>query len=443
MPESLAVFERVSPDPVIYSEVAPPSGASSPTLPSLPPPSSRPATNDPLFNPPFFNDVSFIDRGWFKNITHFAKKHRQENLVEAAATHIMSHLEFGGCLADYPGLRSRYNKLRKLEDDNRYRIRFVNYYTVSAGSLGKTKQPRTEDNARPFIEGYSSDVESRVSTPRISIEDYDDGRRPKPLQPEPDESDQSTKNSSSPKHEPSPTMDGSTFLSNGTDEIDLQLPPIPDLPSPPVPPDPNLYTNRDARKQAEKETRRAKKMYEQAVKNRDRAIKERQKLIDKHRRKSAKEAERIAREEQRTKSTQTMPSSTAESQGLVLQPDVEERLRDTLALANNQEQEPQQPLSREESRAMNALTPSTSPPILTLGGGANKKKERKFCMLPSKVNGALDPTWIRVYMEGVDEVGAHCGLFFPGPHYETLVGDVGSRIIEWVQEDASRRAIAG
>jgi len=44
-------------------------------------------------------------------------------------------------------------------------------------------------------------------------------------------------------------------------------------------------------------------------------------------------------------------------------------------------------------------------------------------------------------MEGVDEVGAHCGLFFPGTHYERLVGDVGARIVAWVQEDASRRAI--
>ena len=53
-------------------------------------------------------------------------------------------------------------------------------------------------------------------------------------------------------------------------------------------------------------------------------------------------------------------------------------------------------------------------------------------MLPGKINGAAvgqDPTWVQVYMEGVDEVGAHCGLFFPGPHYEKLVGDVGSRIV--------------
>jgi hypothetical protein len=44
-------------------------------------------------------------------------------------------------------------------------------------------------------------------------------------------------------------------------------------------------------------------------------------------------------------------------------------------------------------------------------------------------------------MEGVDEVGAHCGLFFSGPQYESLVGNVGERIGKWVEEDAERRAI--
>jgi hypothetical protein len=48
---------------------------------------------------------------------------------------------------------------------------------------------------------------------------------------------------------------------------------------------------------------------------------------------------------------------------------------------------------------------------------------------------------VEVYMEGVDEVGAHCGLFMPGPHYERLVGDVGERIAGWVWEEASRRVI--
>jgi hypothetical protein len=69
------------------------------------------------------------------------------------------------------------------------------------------------------------------------------------------------------------------------------------------------------------------------------------------------------------------------------------------------------------------------------------KKDRKFCMMPPKVNGRRDKCWVRVYMEGVDEVGAHCGLFFPGPHYKSLVSDVGARVEEWVKENETRRAI--
>lgn len=63
------------------------------------------------------------------------------------------------------------------------------------------------------------------------------------------------------------------------------------------------------------------------------------------------------------------------------------------------------------------------------------KKDRKFCILLSKgLNGERDPAWIRVYMEGVDEVGAHRGLFFSNkPHYEKLVSDVGAKIQEWVE----------
>ena len=63
-------------------------------------------------------------------------------------------------------------------------------------------------------------------------------------------------------------------------------------------------------------------------------------------------------------------------------------------------------------------------------------------MLPSKDNsGRRDPAWVEVYMEGVDEVGAHCGLFFAGPHYERLVGDMGEMVAGWVREDVSKRAI--
>ena len=66
-----------------------------------------------------------------------------------------------------------------------------------------------------------------------------------------------------------------------------------------------------------------------------------------------------------------------------------------------------------------------------------KQRDRKFCTLPPKDRrtGLRDPTWIRVYMEGVDEVLAHTSLFIPeGETYEKLVGDTASRIEGWIKE---------
>ncbi|KAF2994698.1 hypothetical protein E8E13_002652 [Curvularia kusanoi] len=70
------------------------------------------------------------------------------------------------------------------------------------------------------------------------------------------------------------------------------------------------------------------------------------------------------------------------------------------------------------------------------------KKLGKFCMLPPKDSaGHKDPTWIKVYMEGMDEVAAHTSLFFVNETYERLVGDVGARVEEWVREADSVRMV--
>lgn len=71
-----------------------------------------------------------------------------------------------------------------------------------------------------------------------------------------------------------------------------------------------------------------------------------------------------------------------------------------------------------------------------------KKKLRKFCMLPPKDSeGNKDPTWIRVFMQDMDEVAAHTSLFFMNETYERLVGDVGARIEEWIREADSVRVV--
>lgn len=370
-------------------------------------------------------------------------------MFEAAASHIMSHLEFGSCLADYSGLKDRYRMIRELEDvpgPNPPRVRFVNYYTASTGPPKKPKSPKPTQVASPLTENSPntqnthlkpasarqsldgaalSDHDSRPSTPRISIEDHSSGRgSPAIMQvldpvPEPDED------------EPTPTVEnGSNETSNETDENkppnptseppadadtdDPSLPAIPPLPTPPVTPDLGSISDKDARKLAEKDAKRALKDYTQAVKDRDKALREREKALEKRRRKSAKDAEKRVKEEQKAAREKEKEGKKRE------QREREEMEREVDAIRG---------MSLEEERGKDR-------------GGGKKKKDGKFCMLPGKVNGVRDPTWVRVYMEGVDEVGAHTGLFFPGPHYEGLVGDVGSRIVEWVHEDASMRTLA-
>ncbi|KAK3373692.1 hypothetical protein B0T24DRAFT_624207 [Lasiosphaeria ovina] len=461
-----------SPDLSIYSEQTSSSpsqslgGMSTPSLMTTTSSSSaQPQGLDPFFNPAFFNDASFVDRGWLKNVVHFAQKHKAENLFGAAASHILSHLEFGGCLADYPGLKSRYTKLRKLEDvddlnplSGGVRVRFVNYYTISTG-IPKKKQPDQEPapnaTAEPKDEasvqqGYFPDTKSLEAgasqpvTPRISIENHSDsGASPAALDvlepmPEPESPDrtpaalwQESQLSLRPKvassdgnDEPSTAAPSEPAEATETEAFGdpdaLALPPIPDLPSPPpAAPDFNSIRDKEARKQAEKEAKRAQKAYEQAVKSREKTIKERQKLAEKQRRKGLKDAEKRERDAQKE--------------------------RDKL------EQKEQKKLQKEEQAALKQQQQQASQ-----GGGGEsgeaaaataepKKKLRKFCMLPGKNSstGERDAAWVPVHMEGVDEVGAHCGLFFAeGAHYEKLVGDVGTRIAAWVHEDASRRAIA-
>lgn len=481
MPLSPAASNSVSPDPSLYSELAPPQGVASPSLPTSP--SSLATTAgppDPYFNPPFFNDVQFSDRGWFKNIAHFTKKHMDENLVSAATNHIMSHLEFGGCLADYPGLLARYNKLRQLEDVDPFRddvapgtsrpakVRFANYFTISTGRITKP-EPRsrsphlnpeaaasdtkargpaagsqsdsleapvtgTTQGPLPGSRRDSSEANPQPSTPRISVEDHSDGGPSERLQlidpvPEEDFDEQSFHSVEATPATTSQPAPATTEATGGTTSApdhpdpdapsssplppDLQLPAIPDLPRQPAPPDLEAYaSNPAARKLVEKEAKQARKAYDQAVKNRDKAVAERAKLVKKHQAKLAKDAEKrrkadLKREKDELKRLQKEEAAAAKRE-----------MADAAAGERAGKEKGKEGQGKEAAR-----------------------KERKFCMLPRKVNGVRDSAWIQVYMEGVDEVGAHCGLFFPGPHYERLVGDVGSRIVAWVHEDASRRAV--
>lgn len=501
-----------------FSDLGTSSGMTSPTPLSV---MSSNASNrpqpDPNFNPTFFNDVPFVDRGWWKNVAHFAKKHYSEGLFSSTYQHLISHLEFGSCLADYSALNSRYNKIRRLENvdelnqvdqgaGREVRVRFVNYYTVSTG-IPKTpasppiSQPvsplapppaspparsdthlRPEPSESPLLVTSSS----QTSTPRISIEDYSDDERPQTLQllepepiQEPDdvvEEHAPTRNGDSQSSMASPSdgvkvdgANGSAVTGEDTTVADSSqkhpaedevndptkgLPEIPPLPEAPEAPDLERYTDKDARKQAEKEFKRVQKSYSQAVKNHEKAVKERQKLVEKRQKKMQKEAEKRQKEEAKRLAKAQQERGKQPKTDVPLEEEVDPVELKTPSRAPTATPAEARSLERQltdlafhDPNDPNNPGPS-SPPTRMRGEkgkenatAASKEKLHKFCMLPPKVNGGPDPAWVQVYMKGVDEVGAHCGLFFPGPHYEPLIGDVGGRIVSWVQNDASKRAI--
>ncbi len=424
-------------------------------------------------------------------MAHFARKHKPEGLAIAAKNHILNHLEFGACLLNYVALNQRYDKLRRLEDVDDFdissgqgglpslrkdvRIRFVNYYTLSTGrpkNPATSVRPRSPDSARrgsgthlrpgtastPTSGRTSFDENSRLSTPRISVEDYSDSGRIEMLQtisldgplpcsvggatssppdvqgqepsklpeiPErespksPPVSQGGNGNSPSAKEETSPAPDQDTLAN-------LNLPPIPDMPEPPSLPDLSRFTNKDSYKQAEKEGKRAQKNYEQAVKDREKAIKERQKLVERQRKKAQKEVEKQVKEEEKKRKQEAAAQKKIEQAKQAKQKETQSRTQqEQKRLEENGDEDELKQRLRQQKQT------SRPPP----------EKELKFCTLPRKTNGVRDPAWVEIHMEGVDEVGAHCGLFFAGPHYERLIGDVGSRIAGWVHNDASKRAI--
>ncbi|KAK7966771.1 uncharacterized protein PG986_001048 [Apiospora aurea] len=280
-------------------------------------------------------------------------------------------------------------------------------------------------------------------------------------------------------------------------ELELSLPKVPDPPEKPEPFDGTKYTDKDARKQAEKESKRVVKAYEQAVKNREKTIKERQKVIDKRKKKLASEAAKREKEAKKQASEAEKRGKEAEKEAKERRKKDEQAVHETEKRGGEAEREAKEQRQKneeaiqiladgiEERQASLADTAAAVAPRPSAAAATEAnvdrsifqastaegegslsrvssnesdspkatkdqkkaakppkpKKERKFCTLPSKVKGQLDPKWIKVFMKDMDEVEAHTSLFFPGPHYDKLVGDMGDMIISWVQEDATKRAI--
>ncbi|KAH8159142.1 hypothetical protein CIB48_g9103 [Xylaria polymorpha] len=508
-----------SPNISLYSVPSTMSEIPSPAPP--PAPFMRPAlTNDANFNPNLPHDVHIKERTWWKNVVHFVKKHNSEGLIDAAANHVMSHLEFGGSMFDINSLKSRYETIRRLEDVDDLKqagfgnvppqVRFIQYYTICNGF---PKKPKGEDLEQDDAEVASThdSLEKGPLSPLVSLDGHDLEPRSEIkedikalslsnsersslelLSPEPmlDESpataeDHSIETGKAPdtrsSDEPldaiqtsghdnikSPTEENlienkvlAADITHAVAALDLDLPAVPEMPQAPAPLNLEDYADKDARKLAQKEANRAQKVYAQAVKDREKAIKDREKIIEKRRKKQAQDAEKKAKEEKKRRkkedaaaaaaaTTTTTTSSTtlteSKASSSTLDPEASEKVP---ALSDQASQ-----LSAPEWR-------SVSPDIATKEADAKKKekdkakekrkerekeekkmKQRKFCNVP-KSNGLVDPKWVGVFMKDMDEVAAHTGLFFMGEHYESLVGDVGNTIVEWVHADMTKRTILG
>ncbi|MCJ1399490.1 hypothetical protein MMC11_002692 [Xylographa trunciseda] len=466
--------------------------------------------NDPNFDPPFPNDVRLpVRKGWDSTL-HFIMKH-SDGLTKATKSYVTSHLEFGGAMADYRGLKARYERLRALEDvDNSEpesmqeyrparRLRFVNYYTASTGRPSSPKPASIHEieNMDHRLDGSGSGLEERFQranlstasiastrsasrSPRISIENprgelvadivpvvdenedpaeegthSDHGQAMEYLEPGPVTDDEelpgdgaSESKTAPPANDPQTPLDAPTQGNAGTPETaDTEpttpsqhlspqsstlsststLPPLPRSPSPPPPFDPAPYPDKDTRKLAEKEHARLTKAYQRALKDRDAAIKDRRKLLEKREKTARQARDKAVKDEERARLKDEAADTKAR-----------ERAR------AKEEREAAKRLGPIQTATANATHPLDEVPTPTAAAAGpaqptpqpeKPKRDRKFCMLPARgADGARDACWPRVFMVGVDEVGAHCGLFVAGkPHYGALVLDVGGRVEAWVR----------
>lgn len=330
---------------------------------------------------------------------------------------------------------------------------------------------------------------TRSVSPSITLEEHDDGGRVEVKTPEMPSEDEYFTPSPEMRHvDPSPASDQDDYgpepeaepeaLSRASTSAasTASLPPIPDPPVAPAPLDVSYIEDKQTRKLVEKEYSRAVKAYEQAVKERERVIRDRAKLVEKRERKAEKETlkagkatlkaekdaqkARLKAEKEDGKEVKKMAKAEenrelthSEKEELRLKQERERMEREGRRLRGEPEPEsqPEEPTSQQKEEESPVSSPEASPPptIAAPSGmpptsrkssdpaDQNKKppKDRKFCTLPPKDSqGQRDPCWPRVFMKDVDEVGAHCGLFFVDERYERLVGDVAERIEGWVKE---------
>lgn len=384
------------------------------------------------------------------------------------------------------------------------RVRFVNYYTASTGrpkkpkpdeeqrpeGVGETASLDITENRIEKDESttqsshsveqqastYSQDDELYVSANEDSAISSPEMRHIDPT-PADDSSDASPEAAvDTPYESRSPTAAPSTTASSMmTAGSTASLPPIPDPPTAPSPLEVSYIEDKQTRKLVEKEHARAMKAYEQAVKERERIIRDRAKLEEKRERKERKDSQKAEKDAHKARAKAEKEDGkqvkkmikTDENRELTHSEREEKRLADERERMEKEgrrmrgepepdarevlEEKEEQGTSPDQEYSHPTIASTTSPPSETSRSSSNDDgkdskrakppKERKFCMLPPKDSqGQRDPCWPRVLMKDVDEVGAHCGLFFVDERYERLVGDVSERIEGWVKNEGGIEA---
>ncbi|KAL8727958.1 MAG: hypothetical protein Q9166_005723 [cf. Caloplaca sp. 2 TL-2023] len=389
-------------------------------------------------------------RSRLSSALYFINKH-SDGLTRATKSYLTSHIEFGGCLVDYKGLISRYSRIRALEDDQRSRVRFVNYYTASIGRPKKQKPPpspnskhKNDSRNQGNEDGHPSALKTNLQylSPRVSTEAEDDEspvlREASSQIVSGEESSDSTcgnaidsskasplKSTSPPIRDPPSIPSSATAITTSPDGLNASalsstdvLPPLPGLPSKPLPLIRSLYTDKDALKIAIRDHGRATKAFNRLLKDRDNAIKDRRKLL-------AKRAKATAREQQKAAKGKGKPN---------------EKLDTSVTIDSGSEHVEVDDATTQVSQSTSPV-PSLSVPTQSTPSEAKASKVhatppkqhkppkyRPFCLLPHQP----DQTWIRITMRDVDEIDAHCGLFAQdGEHYEGFVQDLVERLDDW------------
>lgn len=511
--------------------------------PALPDPpeshaSGEPTVFDRFFNEVFQNDVRLPVRTTWESAAHFVTKHSQD-LREATKRLIASHIEFGACMADFDGLKTRYCRIRMLEEEEDStrktvvdcrrtppRVRFANYYTASTGRLKPPKIPAlpAEQTSNAGAATTSTDstvnppvltpVNSNARGPSVGVssaperEDRQDGVENKlsvptsSVIPKTIFSDTSpaasfysldAPSTSSSLHllDPAPLEDlePTPDVDEDIKSADNAVPSISNIDSKPTlesssnadesaVPAPKIAAHREDYKAAakaqeavikaqkvvveanrkadearlkadfavreaqiktehvsEKTTRKtlldalkvdrkaaedaAKAEYKkaidaaqlalEAVHNESKSLQDAAKVAQKAEKDAAKaQKEAVKAQKDAAKAAQEAEKAKLKAERDIANARLEERKAELKAEREALKAE------REAEKQALAAAKAAKPVEAPEEKEEKPKKDRHFCILPPADSaGNRDPAWIRVHMPGVDEVGAHCGLFFP------------------------------